>query len=164
VIKYEHLLGIPFEHGVDDCYEIVRRFYKDNFDIELTAYARPDDWWNNGLNLYLDNFRAEGFETVDIPIHQARPADVFLVCVRTSIPCHSGIYLGQGKILHHFIGRRSEVVTASGLWRNGLSCIVRHKDVPDLSRTTRPTLDLMDYLPPHKRRQLEQARAAYEAQ
>lgn len=159
VVKYQHLLGLPFEHGVQDCYEIGRMFFRDNFDIHLSPRARPDLWWDHGMNLYLDHYRDEGFDVVDIPVTQARPGDVFLVCVRTEVPCHSGIYLGDGKILHHFYGRRSDVVPAHGLWKNALSCIIRHKDVPDLSRATATTVDLMDLILPHKRRLLEKARA-----
>lgn len=154
-MRYEHLLGIPFEHGVNDCYEIARRFFRDNFEIELTPYARPDNWWDHGLDLYRDHFRTEGFEIVEDPVHEARPADVFLVCIRSEVPNHCGIHLGDGKILHHLYGRRSEVVQFKGLWKNQLSCLVRHRDVPDLTpQATR--VELMDLLPPHKRAKLEE--------
>jgi cell wall-associated NlpC family hydrolase len=29
---------------VRDCYELGRDFFRDNFGIELTNYARPHDW------------------------------------------------------------------------------------------------------------------------
>lgn len=43
MMKYQRLLGRPFEHGSRDCYGLVRDFYLDVFDIELTNYAHPDE-------------------------------------------------------------------------------------------------------------------------
>lgn len=154
--KFEHLLGVPFDHGKRDCYDIVQRFYRDNFQIELRDYARPDDWWSAGMNLYLDNFRDEGFEIVDVPAYQAQPADVFLVSVyamsagvsRPAVPNHAGIFLGPfhpKPMLHHYLNRRSEVVPMKGIWRNNLCAIIRHKDVK--IDTEEASLDVMELLP-----------------
>lgn len=54
VSKY---IGRKFVHGSTDCYSLVRDFYKNEFGIELTDYARAEFWWNKGQNLYMDNFR-----------------------------------------------------------------------------------------------------------
>ena len=48
-LRYEHLIGIEYKHGSNDCYGLIRRFYKDNFDLNLRNYARPHDWWNTDL-------------------------------------------------------------------------------------------------------------------
>lgn len=154
-MKYEHLLGREFVHGKTDCYDLVRCFYRDNFAIELTNYARPDFWWREGLNLYIDNFRKEGFEVLDIPVYQAQPADVLLAAVMSSgVANHAGVFVGDGKVLHHYPTRFSEVVPLKGIWRNSVCALVRHKDVV-IDRKV-PTLDLMDLLPPQKRRQLDE--------
>jgi cell wall-associated NlpC family hydrolase len=157
MLKYEHLLGIPFVHGSDDCYGIVRRFYADNFGIELTDYARPDMWWLSDMNLYMKYFRDEGFEVVNEPPHLARPADVFLLAIQSQDANHAGIYLGNGEILHHYRGRLSEVVKMKTMWRNPCA-IVRHKDVV-LPRET-GTVDIIDHILPHKREALLRARSA----
>ena len=59
--KLDKYIGKKFNHGKSDCYSLIREFYKDEFGLELTDYARPDYWWNNGGNLYMDNFQNEGF-------------------------------------------------------------------------------------------------------
>ena len=148
-MKYRHLLGVPFVHGSSDCYEIIRRFYQDNFSIKLRPYARADGWWDAGLNLYMDNFEAEGFRTVDIQPHQAQPADIFLTAIPSGVANHAGIYLGNGEILHHYIGRLSEVVKVKGVWRNNLCAIIRHKDV--VIPVEEITVDILDHILPHKR-------------
>lgn len=130
-LKYEHLLGKVFDHGTVDCYSLQRDFWADNFSIDLPDYARPDDWWDQGLDLYRENFAANGFEVVDIPITEMQPADVILMAIRASVPNHSSVHLGGGQMLHHFIGRLSEKTEYSGFYRNRTSAILRHKSLMD---------------------------------
>lgn len=155
-LKYEHLLGRPFVHGSQDCYGLIRDFYRDNFGLTLTNYARPTDWWWNGLDLYRKYFAAEGFRSIDVPLNEVRPADLFLVALDAEIPNHAAIYLGDGKILHHRYGKLSQVHPYSGAMRNRTTGIIRHKDVPDLRPPLEP-FDIMQRLLPHKRRKLEAA-------
>ncbi|WP_081991057.1 NlpC/P60 family protein [Inquilinus limosus] len=143
---YLHLTGKQWIGGSDDCYGIIQHYYDDSFGIKLTNYARPDYWWNKGLDLYRDNFRAEGFSVVDIELHEMWIGDLILVCVGSEVPCHAGVYVDQGKILHHYRHRLSEVVPPRGIWRTARSCIIRHKDVPELREEGKP-LDLMSLMP-----------------
>lgn len=149
-LKYEHLLGLPFEHGKQDCYEIGRQFFYDNFGLVFPDYARPDHWWDNGLNLYEENFRKSGFELVDVSVRDLRPADVFFMAVKSDVPNHAGIYLGKGYMLHHFYNRFSEKTLYKGMWKNLTTAILRHKDIPDI-RQLAPKFDIRDYILPHKR-------------
>lgn len=156
ILTYEHLLGRGFEHGKQDCYSLVRDFYQDNFGLTLTDYARPDDWWWSGLNLYADNFHTEGFRVVDDHPRDYRPADLFLIAVKSEVPNHAAIHLGDGRILHHFYGRFSEVIPYKGIWRNNTTAVIRHKDVPDLRKALHQ-VDLREFLPAHKRRLIDDA-------
>lgn len=151
MIKYEHLVGIPFEHGKNDCYELGRKFFFDNFGIELTNYARPDNWWETDLNLYYDHFRREGFEVVNVPLPEIRIADCFLMSIMTEQPCHSGIYVGNNQMLHHFMNRFSKVDSYKGIWRNATVAIIRHKDVPEIIPDYEK-IDVLDLMTPHKRK------------
>lgn len=123
-------LGKNFLHGTNDCYSLVREFYQVAFGIELTNYARPDFWWNAGLDLYNEFFPREGFRTVEI----VRPrdlkyGDVILMAIKSTMPCHAAIYIGEGKILHHFYGRKSSIELYKSLWYNTTTAVVRHRDV-----------------------------------
>lgn len=153
-LKYQHLRGITFKHGSDDCYGIIRRFYWDNFGIALTNYARPTYWWHEGLDLYNQHFADEGFYVVGTDLKDLKPADVLLVAVDTEDPCHAGIYLGQNQVLHHYWARFSDTTPLKGVWNNNLCKILRHKDVPDLTPQATQA-DLFDYLLPEKRAKLE---------
>jgi len=155
-LKYQHLIGRPFNHGVQDCFSLARDFYKDNFDINIRNIARPDNWWNLGMNLYMDHFYEEGFRVIDCHPKDWLPADGFLIAMAAPVACHAAVYLGNNMILHHAVNRFSEVTPYSGLWRNNTVAVLRHKDVPKVTKGPE-ILDLMQLLPPHKRAMLEKA-------
>lgn len=158
-LKYLHLLGKEWDHGRQDCYSVCREFFFDNFGIKLTNYARPDEWWDHGMDLYKENFHREGFEIVDVAPYQAQPCDLFMLSVyhpsmkaRPRVWNHLGIFVNpllQQPMLHHFIGRRSEMVSMSGVWRNNLCAVLRHKDV--VIDEPSETINALDLLPPHIR-------------
>lgn len=122
--------GIDFEHGTNDCYGMIRNFYQIAFNIELTNYARPDNWWNDDLDLYNRLVRRENFYLV--PEQNPREwkyGDLIFMAIKTPNPCHAGVYLGNGKILHHFYGKKSSIELYKGLWFNTTVSVFRHKDV-----------------------------------
>lgn len=134
-LKYKHLLGRIFDHGTVDCYSLQRDFWKDNFDLDLPDYARPDDWWDFGMDLYTENFAKHDFVVMDIPVTDLQPGDVLLMAIRSSVPNHSAVYIGEGKMIHHFIGRLSEEADYTGFYRNRTSAILRHKSLMDWKPT-----------------------------
>lgn len=152
MLKYNHLLGRKFIYGRQDCYAFVRDFYKDNFNIEMTNYARPMDWWDHGLNLYYDNFYVEGFRVVDDHPVAWRPGDVILMAIMSKVGNHAAVIVENGKIAHHMIGRLSAVDSYAGLYRNTTIGVFRHKDV-DLRRQATPT-DIREILPDAVRQKL----------
>jgi cell wall-associated NlpC family hydrolase len=146
-LKYEHLEGIPFTTiGDRDCYELVRDFYSENFNMDLTPYARPHDWASDKMDLIRNLYDREGFEMItDWKIKDLRPADVMAVSINEANPNHLAIYVGEGNILHHLYGKRSRLEPLRGFWRNHTSFILRHPDVPDL-RPVYPDVDYMELL------------------
>ena len=159
VLEYDFLVGLQFIHGEQDCYEILRRIFKHNLNIELTPYARPDDWWISGMDLYKENFHKEGFSIVEIlpDMSNLRVLDVPLMALpdarspARTVTNHCGVYLGDGKIIHHRPGKLSQIIPYRGLYKNCTTCIIRHRDVPDLQPKVFQTVDVMDYILPHKR-------------
>lgn len=148
-IRYEHLLGLHFEHGKQDCYSIIRQFYADNFGIHLTDYVRPDQWWNTpGLNFYMDLHEREGFRVVDVRPRDYQIGDLLLVAIHAEVPHHAGIFIGgQKPILHHYSNRLSEVTHLSAMWRNCLTAVIRHKDVPKIEEDVE-VINAIDLLAP----------------
>ena len=114
-----HLEGLDFDHGVVDCYSILRTIYKQYANIDLRNYARPNDWWINGKSLYTDNFTKEGFYILDDP-KEYNFLDVFLIALPDSRiqsnepipPNHCAIYIGDGNIIHHRYGKGTKRYTS----------------------------------------------------
>lgn len=142
-LKYEHLEMIPFTGiGNDDCFELQRRFFKDNFDIELPNYARPNDWKSDQLDLLRILPEKCGFETItEWKLKDLRPGDVMAIAINEANPNHLVVYLGDDKILHHLYGRFSNSEVYRDFWRDRTSFLLRHKDVPDL-RPVYPDVDI----------------------
>lgn len=118
------LIGRPFVHGVLDCYALVRDYYA-RLGIHLADYARADDWWLKGGNLYLDNFAAEGFVAVDPA--SLRPHDAVLMQVASPVPNHAGVIDADGHLLHHVHGRLSSRDVYGGYWRKVTTHVLRHR-------------------------------------
>lgn len=119
------LLGRQFAHGVLDCYTLVQDFYAQELGIALSDYAREDDWWLNGQELYsLDRLRSEGF---DLVAAAPQRGDLILMQIRSTVPNHAGVYLGDGLMLHHLHGRLSDRVVYGGYWAERTCYIVRHR-------------------------------------
>lgn len=129
MITYENLIGIKFQHGIHDCYSIIRDFYIQNFGIELPNYARPNGWWNEGLDLYKDRYFKNGFRPLDVHPSEYQPGDVFLMSIMSPATNHGAVLVDRGRILHHFTNRLSTVEPYKGIWRNTTTAVLRHKDV-----------------------------------
>lgn len=118
------LEGRPFVHGLIDCYSLVRDFYARERGIALPDFAREDDWWKAGGNLYVEHFAEAGFRAISQG--EARGGDVLLMQVAAPVPNHAAILLERGLILHHVHGRLSERAIYRGYWRDHTTHVLRH--------------------------------------
>lgn len=125
------LIGRGFRHGVTDCYALIRDWYLLENNICLNEFPRNWSWWNEKQNLYLEGFTKASF----IPVNDdPQIGDVFFAQIRSNVPNHGGIYLGNGLILHHLAAR--EAVDLSRLsvrepvhrWQKYITHWVRYAD------------------------------------
>jgi proteasome lid subunit RPN8/RPN11 len=117
------LYGRTFSHGVLDCYSFIRDYYRQELGTTLPDFARPDEWWLKGQNLYLEGFAAAGFEKVDGP---PKLHDVLLMRVSAPVPNHGAVYLGSGRIGHHQMGRLSSRDVYGGWYEKVTVATLRH--------------------------------------
>lgn len=128
------LVGRGFCHGVADCYGLICDFYKTEYGIELVNFPREWDWWNNQGNLYVDLAPKTGFRPLG-PGEEPQRGDMWACSLRSDVPCHGGVYLGDELILHHPSGKNA--VDASKLsrkepihrWLEHITVWFRHEEV-----------------------------------
>lgn len=119
------LEGRPFVLGYADCWSLIREWHKRQ-GIELRNYSVDRHWWEQGENLYADNWYAEGFREVREP----RPGDMVMMQVQSDVINHAGILLEGNMLLHHLYGQLSCAIPYGGYYRDRTIKIVRHKDLP----------------------------------
>jgi cell wall-associated NlpC family hydrolase len=123
------LIGRPFCHGVLDCYTLVRDYYHERLQIELPDFYREELWWEDGQEMFLDNFEEAGFIEVD----DLQPHDGLLMQLpRHKVVCHAAVYIGDSHMMHHVPGRLSGVTVYTadaGYWARATRKIVRHREM-----------------------------------
>lgn len=146
MLEYENLLGHRHLRGVRDCFALGRAFFQQNFGIEITNYARPNDWSSDEIDLIRLLYEREGFELIsDWKIKDLRPADVMVMCIGEANPNHFAIVVEDNQILHHLENSLSRVEILRDFWRNSTAFILRHPSVPDL-RPIHPDVDIRTLL------------------
>ena len=77
--------------------------------------------------MYLDNFKNEGFNEIEIDDLQF--GDAFLMQLESPVPNHAGIYIGENLVLHHVQGRLSsrDVYKLGGDYHRATAKVLRHE-------------------------------------
>lgn len=103
VVDDRPILGRPFRHGVNDCYDHLCVLFERSHGITLPHFARGWEWWLPSYkgrgDLYRTGFAEAGFHEVQGSVRL--PGDVWLATVRSPVPNHAGVYLGDGLCSHH---------------------------------------------------------------
>lgn len=130
-VPREPLIGRPFRHGVTDCYALIRDYYRLELGIVLPEYPRDWEWWLSGGDLYRQGFASAGFRVIDQA--EAREGDMWWSQIRSPVPNHGGVYLGNGLILHHKTARleadatRLSLREPIGRWMPYITTWLRHE-------------------------------------
>lgn len=120
------LVGREWSHGVLDCYSLIRDWFAQERGITLPDYARKDEWWLRGENLYVEHFREAGF--VEIDPADLQPGDGILMRVCSPVTNHGAVYLGDNYIIHHVQGRLSCREPLGNSWRNRITHTLRYEN------------------------------------
>lgn len=120
-VSYENRIYL---YGMLDCYTLIRDYFRDKYDIWIPANIdRSFGWWHNGRNLYVDMYSSYGFKETSTAI---KKDDVLLFKFDNGMPSHSAIYMGNGKMMHHMIGRLSCIDDFDGIYKMSLAGVLRY--------------------------------------
>jgi len=125
-LPIEPFVGRTFRMGVFDCYSLVRDWYRQVKGIMLPLGPRDPLWWERGDNMIPENFAKAGFEEV----HKTdiKEGDVIIGRVLGKVENHTGVYIGNGLILHHLYDRPSRREPL-GPWMKYVTRVLRHKEL-----------------------------------
>ena len=120
--------------------------YRENFGLELTDYARPNDWQSELEDIIRNVYERDGFQMItDWKAKDLHPGDLLCMAVGETKPNHLAVYVGDNKVVHHLYGRLSTEDPFRDFFRNTTCFILRHPDVPDL-RPQHPTTTIKEIL------------------
>ena len=105
-----------------NCYSLIKDWYKQILNIDIPDFERDDNWWNTGQNLYIDNFEKAGFVDTD----KLEYGVVIFMKIRSSVPNHAAIYIGEDLIIHHLAGRLSCREVYRDVYRNTTVKMVKY--------------------------------------
>lgn len=123
------LYGRTYTWHVNDCGSFIRDFYKQEFNIDIPDFYRPEKFWEKGLEIYLDSYEKAGFHT--IPFSDLKYGDVILFALGTHITTHGAVYIGDNQIAHHYRGRLSCRDVLGKYYIDRATRFLRHKDRED---------------------------------
>ena len=122
------LLGRKFVPQVTDCYNAIRSFYWQIYQIKLPEFPRDWNWWRENENLYDEGFEKAGFYGIDMA--DVAPGDVVLAQLRSPVPNHAVVVLDAGLMYHH-PQQMLSVREPFGRWRSLAVKAIRHRDFKD---------------------------------
>lgn len=107
----EPLIGRPYLESVYDCYTLVRDYFLINKQVKLPIIPRDVSWRKTSPTLFNDNlhlFLDLGFKKVEHK-NELKEGDALLFShnMKNTID-HSGVYVGNGKYIHHGINKLSQ--------------------------------------------------------
>lgn len=106
-VEKEPLIGRGFCHGITDCYALIKDYYEIELGIDLPEFPRSWNWWNEGDDLYTKGFPVAGFRQIDPDVEPPKKGDMWFTQVRSPVPNHGGVYLGDETVLHHTTAKLS---------------------------------------------------------
>jgi len=96
MVNHQSLLGRQWSYGVNDCFSLVRDWFKLQ-GVRLPEFSRPDDL-EVCDSVFLQQAEAIGFEQV--ALEQRMPGDILIMRLETRTPMHAAILLPDEQILH----------------------------------------------------------------
>ena len=131
--KINPLIGREFKWGYNDCWSLFKDYYEQELSIELKSDIPEivmrrnidiDEWWDRGINYFVEQSKDYGFE--EVTDGSLLKNDALLFAIFSEIPNHCGIYLGDNLILHHSHNRISCRENLYPFWAKTKTHVMRY--------------------------------------
>ena len=128
-IKFPYY-GRSFEYVKSDCFTLIRDYYKNELNIELTNFHRNIDWRKNNPSLIFENIEKENFilicEGKNPSLDLLQKNDIILLKdLKDKFPSHLGIYLENQLFLHQPVYQYSRIENYSYIYKRITFFIIR---------------------------------------
>lgn len=115
------ILGRDFIHGVEDCYELIRKYEWQTNTNFLDPYPRDDFWWDTEgeeADIYMKNFEGWGYHRIT-PRNPSELefGDVFIYRLMSDTYNHGGVYGERGSVWHHPPNKLSHATPLGPMFR-----------------------------------------------
>lgn len=118
------LLEREYIYGIQDCYSIIRDYYRMELSILLPNVPREPEFWKTGNDYYGKYFEEFGF--YEVPQAEATINDLVFMQIGCDVVNHAGVITGPNILLHQLHGKFSCHDTLSK-WHKQITKIVRYK-------------------------------------
>jgi proteasome lid subunit RPN8/RPN11 len=101
-------VGINFCYGVNDCFSLVQKYYKNELNINLHHIERDNEWYKTNPKLFLDILKQ--YKNIFVKVEKPCENDIIVFKYpKFEYPHHLGIYLNGNLLLHHPRNRYSTI-------------------------------------------------------
>lgn len=116
------LLGREFIYNAQDCFSLAQDWYYQEMGKVLPNFVRDPFWHEDGKNYIVEQFENYGFKQIDLA--ELQYGDALVYCIRSPIPRHIGIYLGNNQVISHWYNRVS-AIESFGTWAKYIALALR---------------------------------------
>ena len=121
--KVSTLLGRSYKFGEQDCWTLVRDYYLQTFNYKLPMIEFEEDFYETGLDYFANSIGPWGGEEVSTP----KKGDIIFFKILNEIENHCGVYIGEGKYIHHMKDRLSCTESIYSGWAKYITRYIRCK-------------------------------------
>lgn len=125
--KLKSYLNRNFDISKDNCYDLIRDYYKVEKNVLLNVYNINKDWENKTPDIILENFEKEGF--YEVKKEEIIKDDILFFKNKNDNITHLGIFLGDNLMLHHPLKHNSYIEYLDARLLNIVKMCVRYKGI-----------------------------------
>jgi proteasome lid subunit RPN8/RPN11 len=129
------LSGRMWQWGVNDCYETVRIYFRQERGVYLSDYDRDETFEHSGESAITQYIKGEGFEWLPKGSPYQKDDVLLFKTPGSAYPHHLAVFLGRSQVLHHPRGELSRVEPLNGNWLKRVAGVLRYVGKPSVSET-----------------------------